>query len=221
MREVRCPSCSTLNRVRDYSVTSIPRCGKPGCGAALPELAGTKAIRFLYRYRVWATPFLLTAVVASYLWIIANRESSTHPPIATNPATLVTCVIQKPPPQGEFESSDFSPRVAPFKINTGAGFNYLVKLESAQNAFTSISFFVYGGVPFETDVPLGTYVLKYAAGKTWCGRKDLFGKNTFAKKGSTLLVFDQEADGYGGREVTLIAEVGGNFHTEYIKLSEF
>jgi len=157
----------------------------------------------------------------AFLWFISQVDRSTQPAIPTQSEPAVTCVAQAAPPQGEYESTNSSPRLAPFQITTAPGFNYLVKLESTQNAFTSISFFVYGGVPFETAVPLGVYVLKYAAGITWCGRKNLFGKDTFAKKGETLLVFDQEGNGYGGQEVTLIAERGGNFRTEYIKLSEF
>jgi len=221
MREVRCTTCSTLNRVRAYSVTSIPKCGKPGCGAALPETVGTKAVRLLYRSRALATPLILTAGVLAYLWFLSYSGRSPTPSVSAKSELAIACVAQNVPPQGEYESSDDSPRVAPFKINTAAGFNYFVKLESTQNAFTSISFFIYGGAPFETEVPLGVYVLKYAAGTTWCGRKDLFGKDTFAKKGTTLLVFDREADGYSGQEITLIAQQGGNFHTDYIKPSEF
>lgn len=221
MREIRCAACGTLNRVRDYSFTRVPQCGKDGCGATLPEPAQTKIVRYLYRFRSQATPLLLTAGVLTFLWFISQGERSTQSTIPAKSEPTVSCVAQATPPQGEYESTNSSPRVAPFKITTAAGFNYLVKIESTHDFFISTSFFVYGGVPFETEVPLGVYVLKYAAGITWCGRQNLFGKDTFAKKGETLLVFDQEGNGYGGQEVTLIAERGGNFRTEYIKLSEF
>lgn len=219
MREVRCTACNTLNRIRDYSITHVPKCGQ--CGAALAEPANTKVIRVLYRSRVWTASILASGILLTYIWFVSSHRIVTRPDSSAASEPVTTCVVQSAPPQGVYESSDFRPRVAPFKISTAAGLDYLVKLESTQDFFISTSFFIYGGAPFETEVPLGTYVLKYAAGKTWCGRKNLFGKDTFAKKGTTLLVFDQEADGYGGQEITLIAEVGGNFHTEYINLSQF
>ena len=221
MREVRCTSCNTLNRVRDHSFTRIPWCGKQGCGAVLPEPAGTKTIRFLYQFRLWAASFLLGAVIFTYVWFGSHSASLTPTSSSVRPEPVATCAVQNRPYPGEYAIVDFSPRVAPFKINTAAGFDYLVKLENFQNSSISLSFFVYGGVPFETDVPLGVYVLKYAAGKRWCGGKDLFGRETFAKKGSTLLTFGQEHDGYTGQVITLIAQSGGNFRTNYIKLSEF
>ena len=221
MREVRCTSCNTLNRVRDYSFTRIPWCGKRGCGAVLPEPAGTKPIRFLYQSRRWAVSVLLGTALLTYVWVGSHSASSTQTSSSASSEPVPTCVAQDRPYQGEYAILHFSPRRAPFKINTAAGFDYLVKLENVQDRSSSLSFFVYGGVPFETDVPLGVYVLKYAAGKTWCGDKDLFGKETFAKKGSTLLVFEQKYDRYSGQAITLIAQPSGNFRTDYIKLSEF
>lgn len=164
---------------------------------------------------------LASGILLAYVWFASNNKFLTQTLNSTSSPPTTACVVQNAPPQGLYESFDSRPPLAPFKIITAAGFNYLIKLESVQNAFNSLSFFVYGGTPFETEVPLGIYALKYAAGTTWCGRKDLFGKDTFAKKGSTLLVFEQEGDGYAGQEITLIAARGGNFHTDYIKLSEF
>ena len=218
MREVRCTACDTLNRIRDYSVTHVPKCGK--CGAALAEPARTRSIRVLHRSRVWTASILASGALLTYVWFVSHHRIFTQADSSANSVAVTACVVQNAPRQGVYESSDVRPRVAPFKIRA-AGLDYFVKLESTQDFFISTSFFIYGGAPFETGVPLGTYVLKYAAGKTWCGRKDLFGKDTFAKKGTTLLVFDEEPDGYGGQEITLIAEVGGNFHTEYIDLSQF
>jgi hypothetical protein len=212
-REVRCTSCGVLNGVPRYSIARIPSCGK--CHAALPELGTTKAFRHLYRFRFLGGAAVLALIVLLSLW------APWAPTVTSKQVVAETCSGRPQPSQGEYEISDFSPRVAPFKINTAAGFNYLVKLESVNNSFASLSFFIYGGEPFETEVPLGVYVLKYAAGKTWCSRKNLFGKDTFAKKGSRRLVFEQKYNGYNGQEITLIEQRSGNFHTEYITLSEF
>jgi hypothetical protein len=82
--------------------------------------------------------------------------------------------------------------VAPFRVETQPGSDYLVKLESTENKLFSFVFFIVGGQPFETTVPAGTYVLKYVAGKTWCGRTLLFG-NKVAQRGRTLFIFDDKS----------------------------
>jgi hypothetical protein len=123
--------------------------------------------------------------------------------------------------KGEFWPDRSQLHLAPFKVNTATGFDYFIKLENADGSTNHLWFFAYGGEPLEADVPLGTYVLKYAFGKQWCGIGDLFGKTTVAKKGRALLTFRREYDGYSGNVVTLIAERGGNFPTSYIAASEF
>src|SRR5438105_491027 len=65
-REVRCEACGTLNRVARYAISKIPRCGKEGCNAALPELA---YIRWLRRFwRLGATVWIVGTISVVILW---------------------------------------------------------------------------------------------------------------------------------------------------------
>jgi len=95
-----------------------------------------------------------------------------------------------------------------------------VKLENMQDWAFTLLFYVRGGQSLETTVPLGTYTLKYVAGKTWCGQSQLFG-NTRAEKGRTLLTFDRSSDGLDGHTVTLYALPHGNFQTDVIPRDQF
>jgi hypothetical protein len=125
------------------------------------------------------------------------------------------------PAHGVYSVYNFSPRVAPLKINTSGQSNYLVKLEDAITGQPYISFFLYGGVSFETDVPIGEFIFKYASGSTWCGDRDLFGNGTVTKKSRTTLVFARDDDGVEGHEISLTPQPRGNFSTISISRAEF
>jgi hypothetical protein len=147
MRELRCGSCGTLNRVRAHSIRQIPKCGK--CQHALPESIGIRAARELYVWRryfaalgVLATPLLLLIV-----WGLALGPAD---PIARR---VIDCAPQPRPSSGDYFIADFSSRVAPFRVETQPGSDYLVKLESTENKLFSFVFFIVGGQPFETTVP--------------------------------------------------------------------
>ena len=96
----------------------------------------------------------------------------------------------------------------------------MVKLENANDWALTLLFYVHGGEPFETTVPLGTYVLKYVVGNKWCGAAQLFG-NTTAERGRTVLIFSRTYDGYDGHTVTLYPLPHGNFETEVIPREQF
>jgi len=131
-----------------------------------------------------------------------------------------TCAAQFKPQVGDYMITDFSPRIAPFQINTHVGYDYLVKLENIENPFLSLMFYVAGGVPFETRVPVGSYVLKYVAGDKWCGPNKLFG-NQSLEKGRRILVFDETLEGIHWNSVTLYPVPNGNFATETLPISQF
>lgn len=153
-----------------------------------------------------------------FFWWVGGKPSLFQP---TAPSPVVTtCVAQATPFPGDYQITDSSPRLAPFSVETLAGSDYLVKLQNIQDWAKSLSFFLHGGQSFETTVPLGSYVLKYAAGLTWCGATELFG-NGVIQKGRTLLVFTEDQDGYTGQTVTLFGVPRGNFSTELIPREQF
>jgi hypothetical protein len=69
-------------------------------------------------------------------------------------------------------------RIAPLKIETEAGADYLLKLVSTADATDTITIFVRGGETFSTKVPLGTYSIRGATGRTWYNKQALFGPET-------------------------------------------
>jgi hypothetical protein len=211
-REVRCEHCSAVNRVRRYSFRQIQKCGS--CHRSLPENLAVKALRGLY---LWSTGFAGLTVFASALLLFAWVGSSPHGPTVQE---IIDCTAQTPPPVGDYLVTDFADRLAPFEINTSQGFDYLVKLEQTGRRAVGLTFFVIGGQQFETMVPLGTYTLKYVAGKTWCGRSVLFG-NQQAERGRSLLTFDRTGDRYEGQTVTLYPVPDGNFAIATISRPQF
>ena len=55
--------------------------------------------------------------------------------------------------------------IAPFQIQTRGAGGYLLKLEDAYRGTDVMDIFVRGGDTVEVEVPLGNYVVKYAAGR--------------------------------------------------------
>lgn len=121
---------------------------------------------------------------------------------------------------GDYLITDFADRVAPFSVVTESGLDYLVKLEHPNERTSALFFYVSGGQDFHTKVPLGTYALKYLAGKTWCGRSLYFG-NKQAERGRKLLTFSEDTAATNGHTVTLYGVPHGNFDTQTISKDDF
>lgn len=110
---------------------------------------------------------------------------------------------------------------APLKFNTKSGANYLIRLEDAHTHKNILSAFVRGGTSIKIHVPLGTYILKYAAGKTWYGYKYLFGPQTGYSKADSIFHFHRNGNRIRGYEVTLYRVTNGNLHTTQIPPDKF
>jgi len=110
---------------------------------------------------------------------------------------------------------------APFEIRTSAGANYLLKMEHWESGRAILDVFVRGGDRVEIKVPVGTYRVKYASGKTWYGYEDLFGPRTSFSKADTSFQFKRTFDGYSGYTITLYKVQNGNLSTSKIGASDF
>lgn len=65
------------------------------------------------------------------------------------------------------------------QIKTNAGSHYWVKIVNSYNEKDELaSFFIRGGETLDVNLPIGSYVVKYAYGDTWYGRDYLFGEDT-------------------------------------------
>lgn len=81
------------------------------------------------------------------------------------------------------------PGRAPFKIQTGAGSNFLLKLVDPQTRKDVMRMFVVGGREANFWVPVGEYELVYASGENWYGEELLFGPETQYAKADTVSRF--------------------------------
>lgn len=113
-------------------------------------------------------------------------------------------------------------RIAPFRITTGTGQdNYFIKLVDANTKSPVMTIYVHGGRTFETKVPLGTYGLRYATGRTWYGTKLLFGPQTGYSEVDENLTFSIEGNEVQGNIIELVPRIGGNLKTKSISANEF
>lgn len=107
---------------------------------------------------------------------------------------------------------------SPLQIKTNAGSHYWVKIVNSYNEKDELaSFFIRGGETLDVNLPIGSYVVKYAYGDTWYGRDYLFGEDTGYSKADEVLEF-YHGQGY---VIELIQQLNGNLHTTAIDESQF
>jgi hypothetical protein len=165
----------------------------------------------------------------------SNPYGSTTDPYAPAPAPEIVVPNYVPPVEnveiwpeqalpanGETQNYTFGEAIAPFKIQSQAGSNFLVKLADASTGSTAMTIFVRGGENVETLVPLGSYHVKYASGTTWYGYDHLFGDyHTGYSKADEVFDFTVDGDTVRGFSITLYTVEGGNLSTSGITASEF
>jgi hypothetical protein len=125
------------------------------------------------------------------------------------------------PANGEVQMFSTQEAIAPFEIKSSPGANYLVKLEDSLSGQDVMTIFVQGGNTVQVDVPLGTYLVKYASGEHWYGYVDLFGKDTAYAKADETFSFFTEGNEIKGYSITLYKVEGGNLTTTTINRNDF
>lgn len=99
--------------------------------------------------------------------------------------------------------------------------HYFVKLEDSASSKSILTVFVRAGRQVDIQVPLGTYVVKYASGRRWYGYQHLFGPESSYNRADTTFAFRREGNQMKGFSITLYAVPGGNLKTSPIKASDF
>lgn len=126
------------------------------------------------------------------------------------------------PDNGKIIRYHSSRAIAPFEIKTRSGSgHYFVKLVEWNTKKVVLKVFVRDGRSVEFKVPLGSYELKYAVGKTWYGPELLFGPDTICSKADKILAFKKKGNQLLGHSVELYLQLDGNLQTEEIPRSEF
>ena len=126
------------------------------------------------------------------------------------------------------------PSIAPFEIVTKQSYlynsstysnydneNYFIKLVDFHTNKTAATIFVRGGEKVKIEVPLGSYKIKYAIGKTWYGETDLFGHSTRYLSSNIILNFINSGNYISGKELILYNSECGNASTKRISAEEF
>ena len=77
------------------------------------------------------------------------------------------------------------------------------------------------GESAEILVPLGKYLIYYATGNTWYGKKSLFGDDTSYYQCDGTFDFYADGDYYMGYTLELYPQIDGNLETSPIPATDF
>ena len=169
--------------------------------------------------------YVQTAIVG----ILIVMFSTTSSPVIAESSNKISTIrdyldyLEAPVPKdGAIEVFTNRERVAPLKISTSSGANYLVKLVSIASQKPIMTIFLRGGSNVTTEVPLGSYTIKYASGAgQWFGYDLLFGQETQYSKADTAFNFENTGYQITGYTLSLYRVSNGNLSTTTIKPSDF
>lgn len=163
-------------------------------------------------------------------WAIFSNEPKNKglPPSASAsyaqpaPAPIFSEPAQALPPTGANNAS-FTNGVAPLNIKTSSagGYHYFVKIVNTVSRQELGSYFIRSGGVLDVDVPVGSYEIRYATGKTWYGASYLFGPETSYSKADSVFNFSFDGYQYSGYTVELIMQQNGNLQTSGLQPSQW
>ncbi|MEW5912865.1 MAG: DnaJ domain-containing protein [Thermodesulfobacteriota bacterium] len=131
------------------------------------------------------------------------------------------------PPALPFPSSDlifknFKEGIAPLVIVTNdPDINHLIKVSNINNKEDVVCMFIQGAQRQKHLIPLGSYEIKYAAGKTWYGVRYLFGPDTIFGKADKIFDFKKTGNEVHGYQIRLYKVPHGNLRTKQISPFDF
>lgn len=142
----------------------------------------------------------------------------TIPPVQALAPVLTPIPIQ----QGVQHLYVDAERIAPFRVTTSAGpDNYFIKLVDADTGSPVMTIYVDGGTTYETNVPVGTYQIRYATGQVWYGVRHLFGPVTAYSETTDDVTFSIQGNEAQGNDIELVPQLGGNLATKAISAAQF
>ncbi len=125
------------------------------------------------------------------------------------------------PLTGVMTRNFFGTGVAPLEIKTTSGKHYYIKVVDWTSKREILTAFIRGGEPFETEVPVGSYQIKYAAGESWFGPLLDFGEAAAYSRCDDRFDFTKTAEGYSGYTIELILQTRGNLDVDPISAEDF
>lgn len=217
-RLILCSGCGAKNRI-SQDKHGQPKCGS--CGKFLEVPGYPKDGRgLLKKPLIWLVVGGL--VFVGYFLMEKQKDNSPRATTGTQsskPYKPIFNATPVPVSAGVMQWPS-SPGVAPLRIKTRTGNDFYVKLvDSAERVVMTM--YVEGGRDLETKVPLGTFEMRYASGKTWYGTEHLFGPETSYAKADKLFQFSFSDSRYSGYTVELILRPSGNLRTTLLSPNEF
>lgn len=214
---IECPNCGQKNRINDESIKEA-KCAK--CWKIIyknpKEIEKEKKESNTTNYS-WF--FWLVAIIV-FIIIINNQDNSSSKENIKSESKF-TQPEEILPDTGEIQTLVPTQRIAPLKINTSYGSNYVVKLKDYYTKEPVMTIFVRGGNEIETKVPLGNFEITYASGDKWYGYDNLFGAETEYSKADEIFSFRDTGYQINGYTITLYRVSNGNLRTTNINKSNF
>ena len=188
---------------------------------ATPKKKPDTVKRTYMGFLILVAAILVYAISANYEWpdntqddTSANSEQ-TYEEEAEDPYANL---VEKEMPENEYTfTNDFGDdRPSQIVVENPTDYAYAMKFVDS-SGYTVFYFFVRPQSTATMDMGLGTYYLKWAAGKTWYGLGDLFGPDTVYQKDSESWRFES------GKYWTIKMQpiTNGNVHSESIDADEF
>jgi hypothetical protein len=168
----------------------------------------------------------ITASLERWVYHPTSADQPQTPTKATdfeaNPPTKPTIPAKPLPRNGYIKRYHDAEAVAPLQIVTrGTDHHYYVKITDWDTDKTIATIFIRAGRSIQTEVPLGSYRLKYATGTTWYGQNYLFGDETVYSTADARFDFAAKGDQVSGYTVELYLQQHGNLRTKNLKASEW
>lgn len=237
---INCPNCGQKNRISENSDNSQAICAK--CWTRLIPLNESEIKAPPPPPKEPYTPppyskgesneeknesssWWIWLVIGGLLWWIVAANSGNNKKLDSYNKSSSASVPQYPelplPGNGAVQLYTNENRIAPLEIQTAEGANYLVKLVSSYSEQPVMTIFVRGGTAVTTEVPLGTYEVRYASGEKWYGYEHLFGPSTGYSKAESSFRFEKTGYDITGYTLTLYRVSNGNLRTSTINPSQF
>lgn len=222
---ITCPNCFQKNIVPNSIKDSLPSCRKCHKNLSLIKIDKVQSSNSWFDY---IGSIIKLIALGTIVWILLNSGyleyiSSLMETTSESDLNQDDVPLQKVPAlmNSTIEIYTNQPRVAPFEIQTSGSGYYLVKLVRTGTDDLLMTIFIHAGQSVTTEVPLGSYDVKYASGETWYGYEDLFGAETEYSKADSIFHFQDTGYQISGYTITLYQVTNGNLSTSEISASDF
>ena len=128
---------------------------------------------------------------------------------------------QARPDHGYAQRYSSEPYQVPLELSVIGTNDYFLYVRDGVSGDLVADFYIHAASTLKTELPLGTYIIRYAAGSTWFGPTHRFGPDTIYGELLGALEFSQDGQRFSGHSIELAPVRRGNLRTKPISGSEF